>query len=134
MTNDTYYIVRLKEYIPDHLFYRTIIENNSFCGKIVNQTCKKIYFEIYGNNVLVIIPHEWIEWMAPSRILLEKQISDKNKVEETKLEKLIAYIEDAHDYAIKPERSFFMNDKERAARCMGIEDILSYIENVIKEN
>ncbi|QIX89166.1 hypothetical protein [Enterocloster clostridioformis] len=98
----------------------------------MNQTCKNIYFELNGNKALVIIPHDWIKWLAPSKNIMDKQIAENNKLEETELDKLISYIEDVHDFARKQVRSFFMNDKEYVARCMGIEDILSYIENEMK--
>ena len=54
-----------------------------FSGKIVNQTAGNIYFELNGSGGLVIIPHEWINWLAPSKVLWEHRrqrlISEKNK-------------------------------------------------------
>ena len=108
---------------------------NKFCGKIVHEENGRIFFKLNGSDALVIVPYDWILWLAPSKVLWDKAVTEKNKSEGTKLDSLISYIEDAHDYARNPERSFFMSDKERSARCMGIEDILSYIENEIrKEN
>ena len=66
---DIYYIVRLKERYRQELYLTTIIKD--FCGKILNQTGSNIYFELNGSNALVIIPHEWIEWLAPSKKLWE---------------------------------------------------------------
>ena len=66
--NDIYYIVKVRENIPDALFYKTTVFHK-FCGKLVNQTGSNFYFELNGSNALVIIPHSWVEWMAPSTIL-----------------------------------------------------------------
>lgn len=63
-----YYLVKLKEGIEDNLYYRTTTKNQ-FCGKLVNNNGKNFYFELNGSNALVIIPHSWIEWMAPSKVL-----------------------------------------------------------------
>ena len=40
-----------------------------FCGALVNQTDGNFYFELNGSRAMVIIPHSWIEWMAPSKKL-----------------------------------------------------------------
>ena len=62
------YIVKLKEnfYMP-----KTTIKTE-FCGSIENITGSSIYFKIHGSNALVIIPHNKIEWMAPSVILFKE--------------------------------------------------------------
>lgn len=65
--SDIYYIVSLKERYKYDLYLTTITKE--FCGKIVNQTADNIYFELNGSNALVIIPHNWIEWLAPSKKL-----------------------------------------------------------------
>lgn len=62
-----YYIVRLKERYRQELCLTTITRD--FCGKIVNQTAENIYFELNGSDALVIIPHNWIKWLAPSEKL-----------------------------------------------------------------
>lgn len=65
---DIYYIVKVKENgIVDNLFYKTTA-GHSFCGKLVNQNLGNFYFELNGSEALVIIPHGWIEWMAPSKV------------------------------------------------------------------
>ena len=66
-----YYIVKVKDSMVDRLFYKTTI-NTTFCGVLVNQNGANFYFELNGSNALVIIPHSWIEWMAPSKELNEK--------------------------------------------------------------
>ena len=65
---ETYYYVRLRDDIPvDPVFYRTKAAH-LFCGKLVNQAGgSHMYFELKNTNDLVIIPHEWIEWMAPTK-------------------------------------------------------------------
>lgn len=64
---EIYYIVSIKErYIYD-LHLTTIIKE--FCGRIENQTSTSIYFRLNGSDALVIIPHNWIEWMAPAKEL-----------------------------------------------------------------
>lgn len=62
-----YYIISIKErYIPE-LHLTTITKE--FCGSIENQTSTNIYFRLNGSNALVIVPHNWIEWMAPAKKL-----------------------------------------------------------------
>jgi len=64
---EIYYIVSIKErYIYD-LHLTTITKE--FCGRIENQTSTSIYFRLNGSDALVIIPHNWIEWMAPAKEL-----------------------------------------------------------------
>lgn len=64
---EIYYIVSIKErYIPE-LCLTTITKE--FCGKIEDQTDTSIYFKLNGSNALVIVPHSWIEWMAPAKKL-----------------------------------------------------------------
>lgn len=63
---DILYLVTIKEdYI--HKLSGTTIQKG-FCGYEVNQTGKNIYFELYETNALVIIPHQWIEIMAPVKV------------------------------------------------------------------
>lgn len=64
-----YYIVNIKERYKYDLHLTTITDQ--FCGKIVNQTGSNIYFNLYGSEALVIIPHDWIEWLAPSKKICE---------------------------------------------------------------
>jgi hypothetical protein len=65
---DIYYIVKIKENRVDGLFYQTTV-NKMFCGVLVNHADGNFYFELNGSKALVIIPHSWIEWMAPSKEL-----------------------------------------------------------------
>jgi hypothetical protein len=39
-----------------------------FCGELVNQNGVNFYFELENSGALVIIPHTWIDWMAPKKI------------------------------------------------------------------
>ena len=74
---DVYYIVKIKEdkiysYELGYMFSETTC-SKLFCGRLVNQNDKNFYFELNSSNALVIIPHSWIEWMAPSKKLWEKK-------------------------------------------------------------
>ena len=76
MTN-IHYIVKINQDKIDsnelgYMFYETTC-SNIFCGRLVNQANGRFYFELNNSNALVIIPHSWIEWMAPSKILWEKK-------------------------------------------------------------
>lgn len=76
MTN-IYYIVKVKEDNFNscelgYMFRKTTC-SKLFCGRLVNQNNGNFYFELNGSNALVIIPHSWIEWMAPSKNLWEKK-------------------------------------------------------------
>lgn len=74
--NDYYYLVKLDMYkVEDALWYKTTCETGFFCGKLVNHTGSNFYFELNCSNALVIIPHNWIKWMAPSRVLWNKKES-----------------------------------------------------------
>lgn len=67
--NDLYYIVELNEKAEWELRNLTTITPR-FCGKLVNNNGRNFYFELNGHpNSVVIIPHSWIDWMAPSKIL-----------------------------------------------------------------
>ena len=74
---DVYYIVKIKEdkiysYELGYMFSETTC-SKLFCCRLVNQNDKNFYFELNSSNALVIIPHSWIEWMAPSKKLWEKK-------------------------------------------------------------
>lgn len=64
---EIYYIVSLKERYVYELHLTTITKE--FCAKIENQAGTSIYFRLNGSEALVIIPHSWIEWMAPAKEL-----------------------------------------------------------------
>ena len=78
---DIYYIVKLK----DGISHKNNLPNlvtvyPKFCGVLVNQDDGHFYFEL--NDIpksLVIIPHSWIDWMAPSKILNKRMITDDRK-------------------------------------------------------
>lgn len=76
MTNIHYIVKVNKDKIDSselgYMFYTTTC-SNVFCGRLVNQNSRNFYFELNSSNALVIIPHSWIEWMAPSKILWEKK-------------------------------------------------------------
>ena len=64
-TNILYLVTIKEDYI--HKLSGTTIQNG-FCGYEVNQAGRNIYFELYETNALVIIPHQWIEIMAPVKV------------------------------------------------------------------
>ena len=66
---EIYYIVSIKERYICELHLTTITKE--FCGRIENQTSTSIYFRLNGSDALLIIPHSWIEWMAPAKDLWE---------------------------------------------------------------
>ena len=59
------YLVNIK---PEHQekFEDTVI-HHGFYGELVNQTSDMFYFELFENRAIIIIPHSWIEFMAPMR-------------------------------------------------------------------
>ena len=69
---NVYYIVKVRDDIRDAAFYKTTV-SGVFCGTLVNQNGVNFYFELNGSKALVIIPHSWIEWMAPSKELNDMQ-------------------------------------------------------------
>lgn len=75
--NDIIYLVRIKLNVDDELFYKTIC-SSIFSGSIVNQTSSNFYFKLKDSNDIVIIPHNYIEWMAPSGIIkMDKEKGEK---------------------------------------------------------
>ena len=74
---DIHYIVKINKNKIDsielcYMFYKTTF-SNIFYGRLVNQNSRNFYFKLNNSNALVIIPHSWIEWMAPSKIIWEKK-------------------------------------------------------------
>lgn len=65
--NEIYYIVGIKGERISNLESTTI--NKSFCGKIINITEESAFFELNGSGAKVIIPTDWIEYLAPSKVL-----------------------------------------------------------------
>ena len=64
---EIYYIVNVKDRYISELRLTTITKE--FCAKIENQAGTSIYFRLNGSDALVVIPHSWIEWMAPAKKL-----------------------------------------------------------------
>lgn len=61
-TESTYFVKLKERYAQD--LYNTKIANG-FAGVIVNQTMSNIYFELKNTKELVIIPYEYVLWLAP---------------------------------------------------------------------
>lgn len=65
----TIYYVVLKDSRP-----YSVLGKNNFYGRIENQTASNIYFSLVGLednslvNSLVIVPHNWIQFMAPIKV------------------------------------------------------------------
>ena len=67
MFNDIYYIVSIKDVYKDRLKLTTI--SKEFCGKFNHQAHGISWFELNGSGAFVAVPDEWIEYVAPSKIL-----------------------------------------------------------------
>lgn len=63
---DIKYIVVLKDEYRKYLELTTI--DKMFCGRYIKSEYKKVYFELNGSHSVVVIPEEWIEFMAPSKL------------------------------------------------------------------
>lgn len=65
----TIYHVVLKDACP-----YSVLSSDNFYGRIENQTASNIYFSLVGSednslvNSLVIVPHNWIKFMAPIKV------------------------------------------------------------------
>ena len=74
--NDLYYIVELNERTDIELQSLTTIFPR-FAAKLVNNNNGNFYFELNGHpNSVVIISHNWIKWMAPSKRLNKRMTID----------------------------------------------------------
>lgn len=74
--NDLYYIIELNERIDSELQNLTTIFPR-FAGKLVNNNNGNFYFELNDHpDSVVIIPHSWIKWMAPSKKLNKRAVED----------------------------------------------------------
>ena len=74
--DDLYYIVELNGKAYGELQNLTTIFPR-FAGKLVNNNNGNFYFELNGHpNSVIIIPHNWIKWMAPSKKLNERMAED----------------------------------------------------------
>lgn len=67
---DIYYIVGIKSERLSSLENTTI--NKEFCGRIVKITENNTFFKLNGSEVNVIVPTDWIEYLAPSKLLWDK--------------------------------------------------------------
>lgn len=65
------YIVKIKEQYYQNL-RGFVSKTGEFCGFLVNNNYSNFYFELKGNRMLIIIPHESIEYMYPSKSHLDK--------------------------------------------------------------
>lgn len=68
--DDIYYIVGIKDKYKDRLSCTTI--NKEFCGKFNHQAYGVAWFELNGSGAYVAVPDEWIEYIAPSKVLWNK--------------------------------------------------------------
>ena len=68
---DIVYVVKIDKNVADSArlgyMFDTTTCSELFCGRLVNQENGKFYFELNGSKALIIIPHRWIQWMAPSK-------------------------------------------------------------------
>ena len=67
MCDDIYYIVSIKDKYKNKLKLTTI--SKEFCGKFHHQAHGIVWFKLNGSGALVAVPDEWIEYIAPSKIL-----------------------------------------------------------------
>lgn len=71
--DDIYYIVKIKEQYLSNLKLTTI-SSGYFCGRII-MTDSNYVFRLNGApGAIVEIPRDYIEFVAPSRILWEKML------------------------------------------------------------
>ncbi|MEE0294079.1 MAG: hypothetical protein UDT09_06460 [Eubacterium sp.] len=61
---DIYYMVGINGEIATLSLRDTVIDKR-FCGKIIKTTEKSIIFELIDSKANVIIPIDWIEYLAP---------------------------------------------------------------------
>lgn len=75
--DDIYYIIELNEKADWKLRSLTTIVPR-FCGKLINHHNNgNFYFELNGHpNSIIIVPHSWIKWMAPSKELNKRMTID----------------------------------------------------------
>ena len=64
---EIYYIVTIEDSKIPNLCNTTI--NKRFCARIIKATDEKILFELNGSDAKVVIPSDWIECLAPSKVL-----------------------------------------------------------------
>lgn len=66
---DIPYIVELRQnwIANNNDFVRLTTIRDRFCGYLVNNANGHFYFELNGSHMLIIIPHQAIDKMAPSK-------------------------------------------------------------------
>lgn len=74
MKNDIYYIVSLKDGYRNKLNLTTV--GKEFCAKFNHQAYGIVWFELNGSGAWVAVPDQWIEWIAPSKVLWNKHIKE----------------------------------------------------------
>jgi hypothetical protein len=65
------YIVNLKD---EFVMLNTVIRR-TFCGFLVHNAAGKLVFELNGSRMLVVVPFDKIEWMAPSKVHHERFVN-----------------------------------------------------------
>ena len=68
------YVVHLNQ----HFYMPYTVIGRTFCGFLVNNANGKFFFELDKSKMLVIIPYNEIEWMAPSKKHAELYNSEVN--------------------------------------------------------
>ena len=71
--NKIMYIVKLKDDVLKKLSATTLYKGK-FAGKIV-KTGSNMLFELNGSKANIIIPYDWIDYMAPSKFFWENNLN-----------------------------------------------------------
>ena len=71
MNKDIYYMVSIKDEFGQKLTLTTI--NKEFCGKFDHEAYGVVWFKLNGSGAYVAIPKQWIEFIAPSEKLWNRQ-------------------------------------------------------------
>lgn len=76
-----YYLVEIDEdkVIENSLIFYNTTCKKVFCGKILEVSKNKIYFELNGSKALVIISPDWIKSMAPSEKLWKERLKNRDE-------------------------------------------------------
>lgn len=74
--DNKYYIIRIdNNYFSSYpKLSKTTVSSGEFCGKFIEVIDNKFVFKINGSNEYVLIPAYRIEYMAPSKVLQEKEV------------------------------------------------------------
>ena len=71
MNTDIYYIIKIRDRFLSNLRFTTI-SSGYLCGKIIKTSDARYIFELNGSKAVVEIPSNYIEFIAPSKILWNK--------------------------------------------------------------